>query len=79
MDELLDFILKGITGKKVPFAKYENEGGKIIYEITPENSEIGILIGKEGKVVKSIQNILSVRAKLEKKFVILRIVNTKPN
>lgn len=77
MDELLDFILKGITGKKVPFEKHEDEKGKIIYEVNPENSEIGILIGKEGKVVKSIQNILRVRAKLENKFVILKIVNTK--
>ncbi|MCS7092489.1 MAG: KH domain-containing protein [Patescibacteria group bacterium] len=75
MDELLEFILTGITGKKVPFSKYENENGQIVYEVVPETSDIGLLIGKEGKIVKSIQDILRVRARLENKFVILKIID----
>ncbi|MCX7928276.1 MAG: KH domain-containing protein [Patescibacteria group bacterium] len=79
MDELLKFILEGITGKSVPFSKSENKPEQIIYEINPENSEIGILIGKNGTIIKSIQNILRIRGKLENKFVIVKINNQDQN
>lgn len=73
MDELLKFILQGISGKEIPFTKSEGEQGQIVYEVTPETSDMGLIIGKGGKTVKAIQDILRVRARLENKYVSLRI------
>jgi predicted RNA-binding protein YlqC (UPF0109 family) len=73
MKELLEYILKGILGDK-KFEIIENqEGGRIIYTIKVEPENVGIIIGKNGRMIKSIRNILKVRATLEKTAVTLNV------
>jgi uncharacterized protein len=75
MDELLTFILTGITGKDVTYTKFEEED-RVVYEVTPETTDMGLIIGKEGRTVKAIQDILRVRARLENKFVSVRVIDS---
>lgn len=79
MKELLEFILKNILGKKSKFEIVEEDDGSIVKLIVKTaNDEGGIVIGKGGKVIKAIRNILRIKATLEKKKIIL-LVNPDTN
>lgn len=69
MDELLNFLATGITGKKGIKIESQDINGFINYNILAPKDTIGLLIGKAGKTVRAVRNILKVRATLEKKAV----------
>jgi predicted RNA-binding protein YlqC (UPF0109 family) len=76
MEELLKFIISSIIpGKDVTISKEETEDGLITFYIKPNSEDAGILIGKGGKVIKSISQILKIKATLMKKRVILKVVS----
>jgi len=72
MEQLLTFLLKEITGKEIP-VRAEDDDGRLIFEISPDQEIIGLVIGKNGKTIKAIQELLRVRARKENKFVYLRV------
>lgn len=72
MQDLLSYLLKGITGKDIPVEEI-NEEGRVVYEIAPDEETIGLVIGKGGKTIKAIQEVLRVRARKENSFVYLRV------
>jgi len=59
----------------VTISKEETEDGLITFYIKPNSEDAGILIGKGGKVIKSISQILKIKATLMKKRVILKVVS----
>lgn len=80
MRELLEFLLKNL----LPDTKYEiveeteenmpeGEAGRVLYTIKTDQENIGMIIGKGGKMIKALRNILKVRATLEKKAVSLEV------
>lgn len=73
MKELLEFLLKGVLGE----AKFEigetEDAGRIIYTIKTAPENVGLIIGKGGHMIKSLRNVLKVRATLEKTAVSLNI------
>lgn len=75
MKDLLEFIIKGIIpGQKFKIKEETPEGGSnLSLEVEPES--VGLIIGKGGRVIKAIRNILRVRATLEKKTFFLEIKN----
>lgn len=78
MKELLEFLLQGILGdsksEKKSFEIIENEdGGRISYTIKSAPENMGMIIGKGGRMIKSLRNILKVRATLEKTAVTLDV------
>lgn len=78
MKELLEFLLQGILGdiksETKPFEIVENEdGGRVSYTIKSAPENMGMIIGKGGKMIKSLRNILKVRATLEKTAVTLDV------
>lgn len=73
MKELLDYMLKGVLGTE-KFEVIETEDtGRIIYTIKTKPENVGLIIGKGGRMIKSLRNLLKVRATLEKKAVALNI------
>jgi len=74
MEELLRFLLKNITGKDIPVAQTEEEG-RMVFEISPDTETIGLVIGKAGKTIKAIQEIMRVRARKENMFIYIRVVD----
>lgn len=73
MKELLEFLLKGLLGKE-KFEIIENEdGGRISYIVKSAPENMGLIIGKGGRMIKSLRNILKVRATLEKTAVTLNV------
>ncbi|MDD4937687.1 MAG: KH domain-containing protein [Candidatus Shapirobacteria bacterium] len=58
--DTLDFIIKSIVPQKTKVSIEEKqEEGIIVFEISAPTEVIGRIIGKEGKIIKSIRNILN--------------------
>lgn len=73
MKDLLEYLLKGILGEEKFDVAENEEGGRTNYVIKTAPENMGLIIGKGGKMIKSLRNILKVRATLEKKAVSLNI------
>ncbi len=73
MKDLLEFMLKGILGEEKFEVAENEEEGRIMYSIKTDPKNVGLIIGKGGKMIKSLRNVLKVRATLEKKAVNLEI------
>jgi len=73
MKDLLEFLLKGMLGKE-KFEVLENEeDGRVIYTIKTAQENIGLIIGRGGRMIGALRNILKVRATLEKKAVAINV------
>ena len=73
MEALLTFLVKKVTGIKDFKIAEENEGEPSNYMIHAPQDSLGLIIGKGGKTIKALRNILKVRATLEKKRVNLSV------
>jgi hypothetical protein len=74
MKELLDFVVRNILGKDSKYEIIEEDDGSIVkLTIKTAEDEGGMIIGKQGKVIKAIRNILRIKATLEKKKIILLV------
>lgn len=66
MKELLEYMIKGLLGEEKFEISEQSEAGRFVYTITTAPENIGLIIGKGGHMIKSIRNVLKVRATLEK-------------
>ncbi|HCR35756.1 hypothetical protein A2130_03060 [Candidatus Woesebacteria bacterium GWC2_33_12] len=74
MKELLEFIIKNILGKTAKFEIDEvDDGSMVTLTVKTKDEDGGMIIGKQGKIIKAIRNILRIKAVLEKKKVILLV------
>ncbi|MGA2910633.1 MAG: KH domain-containing protein [Candidatus Microgenomates bacterium] len=73
MKELLEFLVKGILGKEKFEVVEADDNGRVAYTIKTAQENIGLVIGKGGRMIKSIRNILKIRATLEKSAVSLNV------
>jgi len=69
MKDLLSFLVKKITGIKDFTIKKSVDNGYMNFTIITEPGTAGLIIGKQGRTIKTIRNLLKVRATLEKKAV----------
>lgn len=69
MKELLNYIISSIVkeGKFEIEENIEENFSNFVVKVPQES--MGLLIGKEGRVIKSIRNLLKVKATLEKRGV----------
>jgi predicted RNA-binding protein YlqC (UPF0109 family) len=75
MKDLLEFILKGILGEEKFEIGETQEEGRVLYTIKTNPENVGLVIGKGGKMINTLRNILKVRATLEKKGVSLQVAD----
>lgn len=73
MRELLDFLVKNITGIEDYEVEEQVDDSFTRYEIKTDPDEAGLIIGKRGKTVKTIRNLLKVKATLENKGVAVSV------
>lgn len=71
MKEMLEYIVKSIVDNKeeVKIGESINEAGEIILKVSVSESDMGKIIGKEGKVIKAIRTIIRILAIKEGKRV----------
>lgn len=72
MKEILEILIKSLVENVEEVTITEKEEGKsTVFEVKVNESDIGKVIGKQGRIAKSIRNIMkSVAAKEHKKVVI---------
>lgn len=74
MEDLLKYIITNIVSDPAELKiETENIGDDIYYYIMVPENERGIIIGKEGKNIKSIRNLISIIAKKQNKRVFVKI------
>lgn len=66
MKKLVEYIVENITGSKEIVVNTSENDGHTEIEIVAPKELIGLIIGKQGRTINSIRNILKVRAVLEK-------------
>ena len=69
MKDLLTFLVEEMTGSKEFEIQESAEEGRHDFMILAPQEMVGMLIGKEGKTIKAIRNLLKVKATLEKEAV----------
>jgi hypothetical protein len=73
MRELLEFLIKGLLGEEKFEIVESDDAGRISYTIKTAPENVGLIIGKGGHTIKSLRNVLKVRATLEKVAVSLNV------
>jgi predicted RNA-binding protein YlqC (UPF0109 family) len=65
--DLLEYIISSITGSSdFKVEETHPESNVVSFEVTAHPDIIGLIIGKEGKTIKNIRKILSIKATKEK-------------
>ncbi len=73
MLELLEFLTQGVLGEEKFDIVEMDDAGRKTYTIKTNPENIGLVIGKGGRMIKSLRNILKIRATLEKTAVSLNV------
>lgn len=78
MKDLLEYIISSITGSS-DFKVEESrpEQNVVNFDVVAANDIIGLIIGKEGKTIKNIRRILSIKATKEKVVVNINVLPAK--
>lgn len=76
MKELIELIIKGIVDKPDKIEISQIVGEKtLIFEVKVDPNDIGKVIGRQGRNIKSIRTIINAAAQKDNKRVIIEIVN----
>ena len=71
MRELVEFIAKSLVeNKDAVEVSIEEEGRNKVLNVRVDDSEIGKLIGKQGKIANSIRTLLRAASSDEERFVL---------
>ncbi|HEX9804072.1 MAG TPA: KH domain-containing protein [Candidatus Dojkabacteria bacterium] len=75
MDNLLKFILENIVKnpESIEIESVEQSGDEILYKVTLAQDDKGIVIGKGGKNIQSIRNLLNIAARNQNKRIFIKI------
>ena len=66
MKKLLEYIIKGITEAEDFTIEETSEGDHKHFEVKAKPEYMGLIIGKGGKTIRAIRNLIKVKATLGK-------------
>ncbi|NCO23628.1 MAG: RNA-binding protein [Candidatus Infernicultor aquiphilus] len=76
MKELIELIIKGIVDKPDKIEISQVVGEKtLIFEVKVDPDDLGKVIGRQGRNIKSIRTIINAAAQKDNKRVIIEIIN----
>lgn len=76
LKELIEFIIKGIVDKPEEVEINQITGEKtLIFEIKADPQDVGKIIGKQGRNIKSIRTIANAATQNSNKRVIIEVIN----
>ncbi len=64
MKELLEYLAKSITTKPdaVEITEEKSEGGFLLLKLKVDPEDMGLVIGKGGKIIRAIRNLIRIKA-----------------
>ncbi len=76
MKELIENIAKALVDKpeEVKVKESKSEDGTITYELSVNVDDMGKIIGKSGRIVKAIRNVVNAAAKVKGIEVVFEVV-----
>lgn len=75
MKELLEIIAKALVDQPEAVSVNENEGEQsVVLELRVAEDDMGKVIGKQGRIAKSIRTVMKAAANRENKRVVVEIV-----
>lgn len=81
MEDLLTFVVKNIVTKpdEVNVTSFESEDGEnVTLRLSVSQEDMGLVIGREGNIARSLRNLLKVAALKHHKRVYLDILEAEP-
>lgn len=76
MKEILDTLIKSLVENKDDVKITEKEeGNTTVYEVSVNSSDMGKVIGRQGKVAKSIRTVMKSIAGKEHKKVVVEFID----
>lgn len=73
MEDLVRYIVSNLTEKEDVEIIESQDGDRTVYTVMADQEDMGLLIGKQGNTIRSIRNLVRVRATLDKTLVYLNI------
>jgi len=74
MKKLLEFLVKSIVDSPQDVSvEEEDEGDELILDLKVNPNDVKIVIGKEGKTIRSLREIIKIKAIKEKKRVRINV------
>ena len=61
MQDLLSYIITGITGNSAEIQE-SRENGSVVFSVKIPKDQVGIVIGRGGKTINAIKNIIKIMA-----------------
>jgi predicted RNA-binding protein YlqC (UPF0109 family) len=61
MKDLLSYMLENIVDGPIEVTE-ENDNGFIVFKVSAPQDQVGMIIGKGGKIINALKNILKIRA-----------------
>ncbi len=62
----MEFLIKGLLGEEKFEIVETSDNGRVLFTVKTAPENVGLVIGKAGHTIKSLRNVLKVRATLEK-------------
>ena len=78
MKDLVEYLIKSLVSKpKKVKVNRETEGEIINFKVEVDEEDMGMIIGRQGKIIKSIRALVRTRALVEKKKIQLSLDEAK--
>jgi predicted RNA-binding protein YlqC (UPF0109 family) len=78
MKDLLEFVVKSLVSQPEEVEiKQEEKEGDINLDLKVAEEDMGLIIGRQGRIIKAIRNLLKTRALIENKKVQLTLEEAK--
>jgi predicted RNA-binding protein YlqC (UPF0109 family) len=74
MKDLIKFLITKITGNEDFEIKESQDEKGDLFTVAATPDIIGLIIGKEGKTIKNIRRIASIKATMENKFININVI-----
>ena len=76
MKEILETLIKGLVEHKDEVTITEKEeGNTVVFEVSVNDSDMGKVIGRQGKIAKSIRTVMKSIAGKEHKKVVVEFID----
>lgn len=79
MIELLEYLVKELTGSDEIKIEHSNDGTIDVYTIVAPQPVMGLLIGKEGKVIRALRSLAKARAIVDQAGISIQLKELEEN
>lgn len=75
MRELVEYVARGLVDEPEYVSVQEREGSTTVYELSVAPSDLGKVIGRQGRTAKALRILVAARAEIEGERAILEILD----